>query len=63
MTERVHIRSPGPEGSHGRGGLARVVAVGGVGIVMAVLCLASLDLCHPQLAVYTSSQGFLGWWD
>lgn len=64
MAERVHIRSSGPEESHGRGGLARVVAaMGGVGIVMAVLCLASLDLCHLQLAVYTSSQGFLGWWD
>lgn len=33
MAEWVHIRSPGPEGSHGRGGLARIVAVGGVEIV------------------------------
>lgn len=33
MAEWVHIRSPGPEGSHDRGGLARIVAVGGVEIV------------------------------
>lgn len=63
MAERVHIRPPGPEGSHGRGDLARVVVLGGMEIVIAVLCLASLDPCHLQLAVYTSSQGFLNCWD
>lgn len=61
MAEQVHIKSPGPEGTCSRDGLARVVSHGQAGMEMAMsvclFCLPSLDLHHPQLALYTSSRG------